>query len=127
MAFTTYLQNKVLDHALAITTYVAPATVYVGLFTTATGIGGTGTEVSGGGYARKAMAFGAAASGTTDNSATVEFDAATGSWGAITNTAIMDALTGGNMLMEDTLEASKAIGVGDVFRFQAGDFDVTLT
>jgi len=31
------------------------------------------------------------------------------------------------MLAENALTASKAIGSGDVFRFQAGEFDITLT
>ena len=127
MAFTTYLQHKVLDYVLGTTAYTAPTTVYIGLFTTATGIGGTGTEVSGGGYARKAMTFDSAASGTADNAAIVEFDEATSSWGTVTHTAVFDALTVGNMLMEDELATSKTIASGDIFRFQAGDFDVTLT
>ena len=41
--------------------------------------------------------------------------------------AYVDAATGGNMLAETALTASKPIGSGDVFRFQAGEFDITLT
>jgi len=127
MAFTTYLRNKVLDDVLGTAAYTAPTTVYVGLFTSATGAAGGGTEVVGNGYTRKAMAFDAAASGASDNTSAVEFDTATGSWGTITHTAVLDAATAGNMLMENALTASKAIASGDVFRFQAGEFDVTLT
>ena len=90
-------------------------------------IAGGGTEVSGNGYTRKAMAFDAASAGASDNTSAVEFDTATGSWGTITHTAVLDAATSGNMLMENALTASKAIANGDVFRFQAGEFDVTLT
>ena len=127
MAFTTYLRNKVLDDVLGTAAFTAPTTVYIGLYTTATGAAGGGTEVSGNGYARKAMTFDAAAAGASDNTSAVEFDTATGSWGTITHTAVLDAATVGNMLMENALTASKAIASGDVFRFQAGEFDVTLT
>ena len=127
MAFTTYLQNKVLDDVLGTTAYTAPTTVYVGLFTTATNAAGGGNEVVGNGYARKAIAFDASVAGASDNTSAVEFDTATGSWGTITHTAVLDAATAGNMMMENALTASKAIATGDVFRFQAGEFDVTLT
>jgi hypothetical protein len=126
MAFTTFLQNELLDHAFRNAAYTAPATVYVGLYTSATGVGGTGTEVSGGSYARQSMAFDAAASGTMDNTSAVEFPTASASWGTITHTAVLDASSGGNMLAQTALTASKAIASGDVFRFQAGEFDITL-
>ena len=127
MAFTTFLRNELLDHAFRNSAYTPPSTVYIGLYTSATGAGGTGTEVSGNGYTRKAMAFDAASSGAIDNTAAVEFPTATGSWGTVTHTAVLDAATSGNMLAENALTASKAIGSGDVFRFQAGEFDITLT
>jgi len=50
-----------------------------------------------------------------------------GTWGTITHTAVLDAASGGNMLAETALTASKPIASGDVFRFQAGEFDITLT
>jgi hypothetical protein len=73
------------------------------------------------------MAFDAASGGAIDNTSAVEFPTATGSWGTITHTAVLDAASSGNMLAENALTASKAIGSGDVFRFQAGEFDITLT
>jgi len=127
MAFTTFLQNELLDHAFRNAAYTAPATVYIGLYTTATGVGGTGTEVSGGSYARQAMAFDASVSGAIDNTSAVEFPTASASWGTITHTAVLDAATGGNMLAQSALTTSKLIGDGDVFRFQAGEFDITLS
>ena len=127
MSFTTFLENEVLDHVFRNASYTPPATVYIGLYTTATGAGGTGTEVTGGSYARQSMAFDASASGAIDNTAAVEFPTATASWGTVTHTAVLDAATSGNMLAETALTASKPIGDGDVFRFQAGEFDITLT
>tara|TARA_R110000803_G_scaffold12397_1_gene35834 strand:- start:2859 stop:3242 length:384 start_codon:yes stop_codon:yes gene_type:complete len=127
MSFTTFLENEVLDHVFRNATYTPPATAYIGLYTTATNAAGGGTEVSGNGYARKAMAFDASVSGAIDNTAAVEFATATGSWGTITHTAVLDAATAGNMLAETALTASKTVASGDVFRFQAGEFDITLT
>ena len=73
------------------------------------------------------MAFDASSGGAIDNTSAVEFPTATGTWGTITHTAVLDAASGGNMLAETALTASKPIASGDVFRFQAGEFDITLT
>lgn len=126
MAFTNYLENKVMGHVWSGTTYTSPsANLYVGLFTSAPGEGGGGTEVSGNGYARKLVSMTTADNAST-NSGAVEFDTATGSWGTITHVAIFDASTSGNMLAYAALTASKTIGTGDVFRIPSGDLDITL-
>jgi hypothetical protein len=71
------------------------------------------------------MAFTVTNDAATNTSA-VEFPTATGSWGTVTHTALYDASTSGNMLAVGQLTASKSVGTGDVFRFSAGDFDITL-
>jgi hypothetical protein len=38
----------------------------------------------------------------------------------------MDASTGGNLIAYADLTVSKAIGTGDVLRFNAGALDITL-
>ena len=96
---SNYLENKFLDHILGTTAYTMPTTVYVGLATASFGEGNTGTELSGSGYTRKSATFNAAASGTTDNSAAIEFPAATASWGDVSHFGIFDASTGGNFLI----------------------------
>ena len=59
---SNYLENKLLDHFLATTSYTAPSNVYVALMTVAEDDTGTaGTEVSGGSYARQTATFDAAA------------------------------------------------------------------
>ena len=124
-SFSDYLENKVLDHVFGGSAYSAPATIYVGLFTADPGESGSSNEVSGNGYLRQSMAFTVSGSAATNTSA-VEFPTATGSWGTITHTALYDASTSGNMLAVGQLSASKSIGTNDVFRFNAGDFDITL-
>ena len=127
--FSDYLEDKVLDHVFGGSAYTAPGTLYVGLYTAAPSDSGGGTEVSGGSYARKSMAA-MTVSGTSPteatNGAAVEFVTATGSWGTVTHVGVFDAVTTGNLLGWAALTASKTVSSGDVFRFDAGDLDITL-
>ena len=127
--FSDYLEDKVLDHVFGGTAYTAPGTLYVGLYTAAPSDSGGGTEVSGGSYARKSMPA-MTVSGTSPteatNGAAVEFITATGSWGTVTHVGVFDAVTTGNLLGWAALTASKTVSSGDVFRFDAGDLDITL-
>jgi hypothetical protein len=125
-ALSNYLENALINATLRNTAYSSPATVYVGLFTSDPTDAGTGTECTGGAYARKSMAFNAPSNGASTNSAAVEFDQATSSWGTITHFGILDALTSGNLLYHGALTASKAIDTGDVFKFASASVTVTL-
>lgn len=125
MSFSNTFETAVLNWALTAGSVTRPTSWYVGLFTTDPAEGETGTEVSGNGYARKAVTF-TVTGDTGSNSADVEFDAATGSWGTVTHVAVHDASTGGNIIAYGALSASKAIGTGDIFRISAGDLDITL-
>jgi len=124
--FTDYLENKIIDHMLRNQAYTPPSTVYVALFTSATDDTGGGTEVSGGSYARQAVTLSAASGGASSNTADITFPQATAAWGTITHVALMDAETGGNMLMHSPLDASKTINNGDTFKINAGNLDVTV-
>jgi len=127
--FSDYLENKVLLHVFGGTSYTAPGTLYVALYTSAPSDTGGGTECSGGSYARKSMGN-MTVSGTSPTTATngsaVEFVTATGSWGTVTHVGVFDASTSGNLLGWAALSASKTVSSGDVFRFDAGDLDITL-
>lgn len=124
-AMSDYLENKVLDHILATTSYTAPATVYVGLSTGSFGDDNSGTELSGSGYARVAASFGAAASGTASNDAAIEFSAASGDWGTVSHFGIFDASTTGNLLIHGSFTASKVIATGDILKIATGDMDIS--
>lgn len=124
-AMSDYLENEILDHILGTGAYTMPTTVYVGLSTGSFNDDNSGTELSGNGYARKSASFSAAASGTTSNSAAIEFDAATGSWGTVSHFGIFDALTSGNLLIHGAFSASKSVTTGDILRISAGDLDIT--
>ncbi len=128
-AASDYLENKVLDHFLGTASTSAPAAVYLALFTTDPTDAGSGTEVSTSGtnYARQSIAFSSASSGTTSNSADVEFSQATGSgFGTVTHFGIFDASTAGNLLFHGALTDSKTIAAGDVFKVASGNLSITV-
>lgn len=127
-SFSDYLEDKVLKHVFTNTAYTAPSTLYVALYTAAPTDAGGGTEVSGTSYARQAMAFTVSGSSPTQatNSGAVEFPTAGSNWGTIVAAAVFDASSGGNMLAWADLTNNKTISSGDVFRFPASSFTVTL-
>ena len=125
MAFTDFLENKLVAHTFSATAYTSPSTVYVALYTVAPTDSTTGTEVSGGGYARQSASFTTTGNAATNASA-IEYPTATGNYGTVVAVAILDASSAGNMLAYATLSASKTISTGDVFRIPAGDLDITL-
>jgi|TARA_B100001057_G_scaffold394187_1_gene403303 hypothetical protein len=126
--FSDYLENKVLEHVFENSAYTAPSTLYAALFTVAPSDTGGGTEVSGGGYVRKTAAF--TVSGTNPTTATngsaIEYPTATGNYGTVVAVGVFDASSSGNLLAYANLDSSKVVSTGDVFRFNAGDLDITL-
>ena len=125
MAFTDYLENKLVAHTFSNTAYTSPTTVYVALYTVAPTDSTSGTEVSGGAYVRQSAAFTTTGNAAT-NSAAIEYPTATASYGTVVAVAILDASSGGNMLAYASLASNKTIDTGDVFRIPAGDLDITL-
>jgi hypothetical protein len=128
-ALTNYSEAKLLDHLLAVAAFTAPSGIYGALFTDATTDAGGGTEVTGGSYAREAITFGAAAGPDpmeSSNSGDVTYTTATAAWGTITNAALFDAVSSGNMLVHGALTSSRIIGIGDTFRFLSGQLKVRL-
>tara|TARA_A100001201_G_scaffold121259_1_gene104916 strand:- start:1234 stop:1623 length:390 start_codon:yes stop_codon:yes gene_type:complete len=126
--FTDYLEDALLKHVFTNTAYTSPTTVYAALFTVAPSDTGGGTEVSGGAYARQSMAFTVSGTGTlATNSAAVEYPTATADYGTVVAVGIFDAASSGNLLAYANLTTSKTVSSGDVFRFNAGDVDITLT
>jgi len=124
--FSDFLENKIIDHLLRNQAYTPPITVYVALFTTPTADDGSGTEVTGGAYVRQAAGLSAATGGASSNAADITFPQATADWGTVTHLALMDAESGGEMLMHSILDASKVINNGDTFKINAGELDVTI-
>lgn len=126
-AASDYLENKLLDHALATTAYTAPAAVYVGLHTGSPLDDNSGAnEVSGGSYARQSASFAAASAGSAATNATITFPAATANWGTISHISIYDASTAGNLLFHGAVTTSKTIESGDTFQISSGNLTISL-
>lgn len=135
-AKTDYLEQKLLDHTLNAVAFTSPST-WAALYTAAPGETGGGTEVTGGSYARQRifangggspdwnLAVSEGGGGfVVDNSDDVVFPVATADWGTVTHTAILDAVTLGNMLYYGALTASKTVNTNDTFKFLAGALDI---
>ena len=126
---TSYLKNKLLDHAVGKTAFTKPDAVYLAAF-----VGdpeGAGTEVTANtttDYIRKVITWGTAAdAGAISNTAEVDFGVAGSAWGTLTHLAIYDAESSGNRLWSDEMSASKTRAEGDTFVVSIGDIDLTLT
>ncbi len=95
VAFSDYLERKLLDAILRNTSYAAPSTIYLGLYTSSPTDTGSGIECAGGSYARQALTSGfPAASGTSgavSNSSNITFTTATADWGTVTGVILIDS------------------------------------
>lgn len=125
-AASNYLELKILEHTLGITSYTAPSTTYLALFTTDPTDAGSGTEVSGGSYARQSISWNTPSGGAVTNSADVTFPQATANYGTVTHIGIYDASSSGNLLYHGALSASKSVETNDTFIVEAGDLSVSL-
>ena len=126
MSLTNAFETHTLTYLLTSGSLTRPSAWYIGLFTAdPTDTGSTSNELSGNGDARTAVTFSVTHDLAT-NSAAVEFPAATGgNWGTVTHIGVMDASSGGNMIIHSALTTAKAINSGDVFRIPTGDLDIT--
>lgn len=127
MAFTNYQESRVLEHFFGTAT-VAKPTVYVALYTTEVDELGAGTEVSGGSYARRPWSGTVGGTSPTEvvNTSDITFATATAPWGTVTHVALVDALTGGNVMARATLDISRLIDTGTTSTFLAGQLKFTL-
>jgi len=138
-----YLENKLVDFLFRGGSFTPPATLYVALCTSSVSDSSTGStisEVSGGNYARVAItsnttnwyttngnnnATSSGTNGTTGNATTISWNSVT--WTAtVTDIAICDASTGGNVLFFGTLAASKAVASGDSISFAANSLTLQI-
>ena len=126
MPFSSYVDNKLIDHLLGSATYTKPSALYVALFVGNPASGGTEVTTSGSAYARQSAAF-TISTNSASNTAAIEYATATASWGTIDYIAIYDASTAGNQLVSAALSAAKTIASGDVLRIPASNLSVTLT
>lgn len=125
-SLTDFAENELLDHVFN-AAYTPPTTVYLALFESATTDAGGGTETAYTNYARQAVAFDAATSRAIQQTALETFPQNGGGTVTITNWAIYDALTVGNMLAHGALTASKQVNNGNTPSVAASEVDVTFS
>lgn len=126
-SFSDYTENKILDHILGTAAWTSPVTVYLGWSTADPLDDGSGlAEPSVGGYIRKAITFGAAASRAITQNANVIFDVATADQGIATHYAIFDAATSGNMLAHGSFSVSKNVASGKKLKVASGEVIVSI-
>jgi len=130
------MENKIIE-VMRATDFTAVA-VFVALFTADTGLeddNPTSEVPTAGGtlYTRELAGLSAAAGdGVTSNAADITFPTAGAAWGTVTHVALVDHETnvtwGTNVhvFMWSELDAPKAVGVGDVFKINATELDVTI-
>jgi hypothetical protein len=128
MSLTNAFETSTLKYLLTTDSATRPTAWHIALFTTdPTDTGTAGTEVSGSAYARTAATF-SVTGDVASNTAGIEFPAASGgNWGTIGWIGVMDAASGGNMIIHSALTVAKAINDGDVFRIPTGDLDITAS
>ena len=129
-AASNYLENALLNHTLTATAFTQPSR-FIALFTANPGeTGSFAAEIgtSGTAYARQAVSFAAASSGSSATNATVTFPTATANWGTITHVAVVDGNTAGagNVLFYGAVTTSKTIETGDTFQISSGNLTISL-
>lgn len=133
-AASDFLEGEILKHLLRTGSWTKPTVIAVALFTAAPGETGGGTEVTGGSYARVQVnpldanwAAPAGGNGLSDNVSAIVFPAPSANWGSVTHMALMDAASGGNLLVYAALSQAKTVNNGDPApQFNAGALDVTV-
>jgi hypothetical protein len=107
---------------LALDTLLA-GTVYIAVSVTTPTDAGAMTEPAVGSYARIATTF--TRSGDTSGNALADHPQATAAWGLLGYWAIFDAITSGNMLYWDVLDATVQIDNTDILRWPVDSLEVT--
>lgn len=135
---SVYQANRVLNKLLRGEDYVVPSAYWVGLFKASNDIAlrantvASADEVTALGYVRKKIrddalvTFTASTAAMSQLSGAVAWEAAAAAWGTVTFSAIMDAPTGGNVILYGALATPKPVDSGDVFRLPYGLFTVAL-
>ncbi len=126
---TEYAVNKSLELFCGKSAFSLPTT-YIGLFLTLPDTSGAGgVEVSLGNYARIVTAgadWNAAAAKAIDNANDLTFAECSGAaWGLVVGIGLFDAISGGNLIIRAALAGSKQVDVGDTFRLEAGEIDLS--
>ena len=143
-AMSDYLESGIIDHFLRGQTLSKPGNLSIALCSGVPIDANTGGNIpeiqwdhTGTAYIRKSLGapgntYFSIPSGTvtptTTNVSAIEFAQATADWGHVSGVALVDA-TGwglGNVLLYGQLTTTRIVTNGDIFRFNAGDIDISM-
>ena len=119
------IENELLDALFGTAVFSVTTPVKVALMTANGNDSTPGTEVTGGGYARQNVTFSAAASGSTSNSAAVEFTNMPAC--TVVGIEIYDSAGTPKRLAFGALTASKTLSSGDTLRFASSTITMSLS
>lgn len=115
---TTHFLNRVAGNLFRTETSPAiPTEYYIGLSTTEPTMSGTNVSepASGAGYSRVLLNnLSTPTNGVVTNTANINFEESTASWGTITHFVIYDAEIGGNLLMYGALSTPRVVEAATV-------------
>lgn len=123
MSIANYAEDKILRAVLNAESF-SVTTVYVSLHDADPGETGA-NEITGGSYARQSAAFSQVSNDTWDNDADIDFTDMPST--TVNYVALWDAVSAGNCLWTGPASAmNDSVGVGETYRINAGDLDVSL-
>jgi hypothetical protein len=122
-AFSNYMEAQIVEHFLR-----GSATPFLALYTSNPDEDNSGAEAEYSGYQRQSCSFTSTdTDGRTSLASSVTFAANGGnSPVTITHVGVLDAATGGNLLLYAPLTSAKTLANGDVISFGAGQGVFTL-
>ena len=125
-AMSDYLERELLDHTLGTSAMAHPAQAYLALHTADPTDAGSGAECSGGSYARQTIDFNAAAgtSGAVTNSTAEDFTDMPAC--TVTHIGIWDHASAGDLLYHGSVSTPKTVADGDTISLAIGQLTVTL-
>lgn len=127
---TTYFLNLVAGNLFRTeTTPPIPSEMWIGLSTTAPTInGGNVNEPSGStGYSRmKLENLSKPTAGVVTNTANIDFNESTASWGTVTHFVIYDAQNGGNLLQYGALSTPRSVEAATIMTIKTGYLNLSV-
>ena len=118
------IENQLLDALVGTTSYTVTTPIKLALMTANGTDSAAGTEVTGGSYARQTIAWSAAASGSINNSAIINF---TGMPAAtVVGIEVYDSAGTPKRLAYGALTANKTVASGDTVQFAISSITLSL-
>ena len=132
------MANRVLNKALRDENFTVTSSLWIALFKATDSVALRGnvaasaSEVSATGYVRQevrgatALTFTQSTDATSQVSGILLWPMAPVPWGTLTYAAVMDAASGGNVIVFGALASPKVVDSGDTFKIPVGLFTIAL-